>query len=320
MARTSSHLSKRGGSLPFQAVAAFLLAISITARAEDEAPAPVRMMAWNLRNYLAMERKVDGESVPDAGKPEKEIAAVVATIAEAKPDILGVCELGDATYLDDLQKRLKSAGIDLPHTELVTCADGWNRNLGLLSRFPIVAKGSREDLTYMIGQTRLPMQRGILDVTVAPNPGYRLRLIGLHLKSKRDVPEADQNDMRRNEAHLAREHINAILKAEPGANLIVYGDFNDTPDQPAPRTVRGQFGAEGYLSDLRPKDAGGLKWTHYWAFADTYARLDYLLASDGVEPEIIRDSARIPVREDWETASDHRPLIFELTPRDKIRK
>lgn len=314
-----THL-KRGGSLPYQAVAAFFLILSISVRAQDPAPGPIRFMSWNLRNYLAMERKVDGETVPDAGKPENEIAAVIATIAESKPDILGICELGDSKYLADLQKRLKAVGVDLPHTELVTCADGWNRNLGLLSRYPIVAKASREDLTYMIGQTRLPMQRGILDITVAPNPGYRLRLVGLHLKSKRDVPEADQYDMRRNEAHLAREHINAILKAEPGANLIVYGDFNDTPDQPAPRTVRGQFGTDGYLSDLRPKDVGGFKWTHFWSFADTYARLDYLLASDGVEPEIVRDSARIPAREDWETASDHRPLTVEVIPRDKIRK
>lgn len=299
-------------------MAAFLLWSGLQAGFSQEttAAAPLRFVAWNLKNYLAMERRVGDETVPDAGKPEAEIAAVIAALAEARPDILGVCELGDATHLADLQRRLKAVGIDLPHTELVPSADGRNRNLALLSRHPIVARASRTDLTYMIGQTRLPVQRGILDVTVAPNPGYRLRCIGLHLKSKREVPEADETEMRRNEAHLVREHLNAIFDAEPGANVIVYGDFNDTPDQPAPRTVRGRFRTPGYLADLRPADDRGERWTHYWSFADTYARLDYLLVSDGLEREIVKDSDRIPTHADWEKASDHRPLQVDINATD----
>lgn len=298
--------------------AAFFVFVSAAAgQSGGGAPESARFVFWNLKNYLSMERRVDGETVADAPKPEKEVEAVIATLAEAKPDILGVCELGDARHLSDLQSRLKAKGVDLPHTELLISADGWNRNVAVLSRFPIVARASRNDLTYMIGQTRLPVQRGILDVTFAPQDGYRLRCVGIHLKSKREVPEADEFDMRRNEAHLVREHINAIFGAEPGVNLLVFGDFNDTPDQPAPRTVRGKFGADGYLGDLRPSDTGGHKWTHYWSFADTYARLDYLLASDGLEREIVRDSQRIVTRPDWDIASDHRPLLFEFIPRDK---
>lgn len=306
-------------------MAAWLLSLPVVSRGQSS-PAtaspepPLRFVAWNLRNYLAMERRISGETVPDAPKPEREVEAVVATLVELKPDLLGVCEIGDAAFVADLQSRLKRRGVDLPHVERVTSADGWNRNLALLSRHPMVARHSRTDLTYLIGQTRLPVQRGILDVTVAPNPGYRLRLIGLHLKSKREVPEADESAMRRNEAHLAREHLNAIFDAEPGVNLLVYGDFNDTPDQPAPRTVRGQFGSPGYLADLRPEDAHGQRWTHFWSFADTYARLDYLLASEGLEPEIVRDSRRIPLRPDWETASDHRPLQVDLIPVDRTPK
>ncbi|MCB1085835.1 MAG: hypothetical protein KDM63_02220 [Verrucomicrobiae bacterium] len=308
----------------FAAAAFFLTGIggfraSLLAQSPSEAEKPLRFVAWNLKNYLAMERRVNGESVADAPKPEKEIDAVIATLVELRPDILGVCELGDATFLKDLQSRLKAKGVDLPHTEQVISADGWNRNLALLSRFPIIARNSRTDLTYMIGQTRLPFQRGILDVTIAPRPDYRLRCIGLHLKSKREVPEADQYEMRRNEAHLAREHINAIFDSEPGVNLVAYGDFNDTPDQPAQKTVRGQFGSRGYLIDLRPADGQGYKWTHFWSYADTYARLDYLLASDGLKAEIVRDSARIPNRADWEVASDHRPLLFEFIPVDAER-
>lgn len=281
---------------------------------------PIVVLTWNVKNYLAMERRVDGEVIPDAPKPEKEVEAVVATIVAANPDILGVCELGDASFLKDLQSRLKKEGLDLPHTELVISADGWNRNLALLSRFPIVASNSQSDLTYLIGQTRFPIQRGLLDVTLAVNDQYRLRCIGVHFKSKREIPEADQAEMRRNEAHLTREHIDAILETEPGCNLLVYGDFNDTPNEPPVKTVRGRFGRDDYLSDLRPTDPFGFRWTHYWSWADTYARLDYALVSQGLLPEVDRDQTKILHPEDWDLASDHRAVQVEILPIDQTRK
>lgn len=277
-------------------------------------------VSWNLKNYLAMERRVGGEVVSDASKPENEIAAVVRALVEAKPDILGVCELGDATYLADLQNRLRDAGLDLPHTELLVSADGWNRNLALLSRFPIVTRSSRADLTYLLGAERFPIQRGILDVTLAIGERYRLRCLGLHLKSKREIPEADQGEMRRNEAHLVREHIDTLLAKAPGTNLLVFGDLNDTPNETPVRSIRGRFGSDRYLTDLRPQDPFGFCWTHYWSFADTYARLDYLLVNAALLPEIDRDSAAILHPEDWEKASDHRPLRVQLSPRDQNKR
>lgn len=300
------------------------LAVSLSsaspARSDEAEPAPVSFVAWNLKNYLGMERRVGGEVVTDAPKPDDEIAAVVRTLTEARPDILGVCELGDAGHLADFQKRLRDAGLDLPHTELVISADGWNRNLALLSRYPIVARDSRRDLTYLLGAERFPIQRGILDVTLAIGDNYRLRCLGLHLKSKREIPEGDQAEMRRNEAHLVREHIDTLLTKAPGTNLLVYGDFNDTPNETPVRSLRGRFGGERYLTDLRPTDPFGFRWTHYWSFADTYARLDYLLVNDALLPEVDRDSATILHPEDWDMASDHRPLRVRLTPRDRAKR
>lgn len=305
--------------------AALLLAITVTATsagpatAAEEDEAPIVFLFWNLKNYLAMERRVDGEVIPDAPKPEKEIEAVVEAIAEAKPDVLGVCELGDTSFLEDLRDRLAKQGLEYPHTELVTSADGWNRNLALLSRFPIVARESRDDLTYLIDQTRFPIQRGLLDVTLAINDQYRLRCLGVHFKSKREIPEADQAEMRRNEAHLVREHIDGILGQAPGTNLLVYGDFNDTPNEPPVKTVRGRFGRDDYLSDLRPVDPFGFRWTHYWSWADTYARLDYTLVSQGLLPEINRDETLILHPSDWDTASDHRAIRVEIHPVDRVK-
>lgn len=280
-------------------------------------PEPLTLVFYNLKNYLAMERRIDGEVIEDAPKPEPEVKALIAAIKTMDPDILGVCELGDASFLTDLQKRLQEEGLDLPHTELVTAASGFNRNLALLSKYPIIDRNSRDNYTYSIGDLKLPFQRGVLDVTLAINPQYHLRYIGLHLKSKREIPEADQALMRLNEARLAREHIDRILEKEPGTNLIVVGDLNELRHEPPVKALQGRFGRKDYLTSLMLSDQYGFRWTHHWSFADSYARFDFALYSKGLTKEINRDQSRIHHWDDWDKASDHRPLVVEIVPKDQ---
>lgn len=282
-----------------------------------EKPEPVTLVFYNLKNYLAMDRRIDGEIVAGAPKPEKEVAAVVTALLELEPDILAICEIGDASFLEDLKSRLKSGGLDLPHTGLVTAASGHNRNLAILSRFPIAEDNSRDDYTYSIGDAKLPFQRGVLDTKVAITPQYHLRIIGLHLKSKREVPDADQALMRLNEARLARTHLDKIFEEEPGANVIVVGDLNDLRIEPPVKALQGTFGRDGYLASLTLADRYGFRWTYHWGFADSYARIDFALYSRGLSPEIERDQSYIHHWDDWDTASDHRPLVIRITPEDQ---
>ena len=62
-----------------------------------------------------MDRRVDGQSVKNAPKPEREIAALVTMIQKSEPAVLGLVEIGSMEDVVDLQKRLKAAGFDLPH-------------------------------------------------------------------------------------------------------------------------------------------------------------------------------------------------------------
>ncbi|MGY8641635.1 MAG: endonuclease/exonuclease/phosphatase family protein [Verrucomicrobiales bacterium] len=280
----------------------------------------ITFVAYNLKNYLGMDRKVDGEVKKDAGKPEREIKPLIEGLLKMQPDILGVSEIGDDPHLVDLQARLKAGGLDLPHVFLLHAQSGWERNLAILSKFPIVENHSRDDLKYTIGDQLLPFQRGIIDCTVMPNPNYRLRLVGLHLKSKREVDGVDQSLMRLNEAKLARDHIDKILAAEPGANLLVFGDLNDTQDANPIREIRGRFGRPDYLTAIGLKDQYGFKWTHYWSWADIYARIDFAMLSKGISPEVSREESYIFHWEEWDTASDHRPLVLKIIPVDKATK
>lgn len=291
--------------------------------AQDDAsaaaePKEVRFVAYNLKNWLKQRRTVNGEVDPKAEKPEDEKQALVAMLARLRPEILGICEIGDMSDVQDFKKRMAGVGLDYPHVHWVDSPDPV-RHLALISQYPIVSTNSQSDLEYEIEGTKealikLPVWRGILDATVQINDDYQLRCVGAHLKSKREDEQADQALMRRNEAHLLRQHIEAIYDEDMNTNLLVYGDFNDTRNEPPIKAIQGKFGTDRYLWSLKLEDRDGYRWTHHWEFADIYSRIDFIFVSPGLTREINRDKSFIYYRDDWFTASDHRPLVTAIRP------
>jgi endonuclease/exonuclease/phosphatase family metal-dependent hydrolase len=287
----------------------------LPAPAPAAAPAEIRVVSYNLMNWLRMERRIRGEVVAEAPKPDAEKAAVIRLLAGVKPDVLGVCEIGTAEDVADLQARLKVAGVDLPHQVLHQGADN-ARRLAMLSRFPIVSNQSVRQLPYTIGTHTFHSQRGILDATLQITADYQLRLLGSHLKSRREVEDGDQAVMRRHEAVLLREHVDNILESAPQTNLLLYGDFNDTKNEQPIKVVQGRFGDHNHLRDLWLEDADGHRFTYYWSFADSYDRIDFAFANDGLWPEVDSKKSFIASDPDWLTASDHRPLVIVLRPQE----
>ena len=268
-------------------------------------------ISYNLKNYLKMDRRIDGKLSKNALKPEEEITHLIKIIASAQPAVIGICEMGDLDDFSDFKSRLAEAGLSYPHSELTFGADP-ARHVGLLSKFPITARNSQTTLTYRIGKRELPFQRGILDVTVSPAKGYQLRLLGIHLKSKREVAEADQSLMRRNEAELLRSHIDGIIQQNPEVNLLVFGDFNETRNELPIKVIRGRYGSPGALTDIQVSDDRGERWTYYWRYADQYSRFDFIFASKGLLPEINGEKSYIPTNSNWFQASDHRALVVKI--------
>ena len=113
--------------------------------------------------------------------------------------------------------------------------------------------------------------------------------------------------MRRNEARLLNNHVREALDGNPAVNLLVVGDFNDDPSSAVLQEIR-TYKDQPLLHDLRPTDAAGDAWTHR-ENDDTYHRIDYMLASAGLLPEVLPDkcyAVRSPL---LLRASDHRPLV-----------
>jgi endonuclease/exonuclease/phosphatase family metal-dependent hydrolase len=278
--------------------------------AQDE-NGQITFCSYNLKNYLRMERFVGGKRTEGVGKSEKEIAAVVKFIADIHPDVLGVCEIGAEDELKDLQSRLKAAGLELPELEAAHGGDP-TRQLGLLSRFPIVARDSQTELRYRIGDQIFPVQRGFLDTTVRVRKGYELRCVGVHLKSKREIPEVDQKLMRRNEAHLLRQHTESILKEKPDTRLLVYGDFNEDKAEASIVEIEGVSGMELSMHRINLKDSHGEAWTHYWEFQDLYSRFDYFFVSRPLEPYVDKRGSHIYDVPNFYSGSDHRPIVMNI--------
>jgi endonuclease/exonuclease/phosphatase family metal-dependent hydrolase len=270
----------------------------------------VRFICYNVENWLTMDRYVDGKNLKGSPKPEKEKLAIAELLADAKPDILGISEIGDEEDVKDLQAYLEKAGHPMPHAHLNRGADP-TRSLALLSRYPIVKTVSRDNLTYRSKGRDYAMQRGIHDASVE-TPAGAFRFLGLHLKSKRETDEGDQEDMRLNEAHLMRREIDAILSEDPEARLVVYGDLNDTRQSPTVRTIHGGGKNPKSLLMIALKDSRGHYWTHHWAFQDVYSRIDYVMVSGALRNSIDWDRCKIIDNDAVAAASDHRPLLVIL--------
>lgn len=289
-----------------------LLLFALAPWAAAEEPREIIFCSYNLENFTEGKRPDEFSRRGTKPKTTDAIATQIRIIREISPDVLGVCEMGSPAMFERFRSELKAAGVDLPHTEYVAAADE-DRRLALLSRYPITARDSQTDLRFELNGREETMRRGILDVTLQVNPGYRLRCVGVHLKSKLPIPEGEAL-IRRFEAQKLRRHLDRILAADANANVICYGDFNDTRNEPMFQQVAGIRGSSGFLTELPCADAFGDRWTHYWKAADQYARIDYLFASAGLLREVNLAGSKIYRSGDWSVASDHRPVFTVIRP------
>jgi endonuclease/exonuclease/phosphatase family metal-dependent hydrolase len=262
-------------------------------------------------------------------KPAASRAKVREAILKIKPDVLALQEIGRRAALDELVAELKAKGLSYPHIEWVQGPDP-AIHLVVLSRFPIESRKVHSKVEYLLDRQRFQVSRGFGEVTIRVNANYKFILLNAHLKSKRPVPRASQAAMRLNEARELRRIIEARLKADPNANLLVAGDLNDTLDQPPIRTLLGSKAPK--LVDLRPFERNGdraphpqsakfiprrVAWTSFYWKEDSYSRFDYLIASSGMNRELRRAGTYVQAMADWGLASDHRPVVASFFAEDK---
>jgi endonuclease/exonuclease/phosphatase family metal-dependent hydrolase len=285
-----------------------LALVLIAAAARADQPGEIVFAAYNLEDYFQASDFPDG--MEKVSKSQEAISAEIRVIQDIHPDILGVCEMGPPGEFADFRARLKAAGLDYPSAEYVAGPDP-ERHVALLSRYPIASAQSLTDVPFQMDGREEKVLRGILDVTIAVGR-EKLRFIGVHLKSKLKDTAENEAELRRNEAHLLRLHVDDVLTGDPAVKLVVYGDFNDTKNEPCLKEVMGPRGSEGALRDLWLKDTDGDHWTEYWNYADVYSRIDYILVTRDLLPAVDYAKSYVYRSPYWNEASDHRAVVAAI--------
>ena len=105
-------------------------------------------------------------------------------------------------------------------------------------------------------------------------------------------------------------HLDRILETSPEANLMLFGDLNDTKNEYPIRQIIGLRGTPSYMMDLWLRDSRDERWTYYWKTADEYSRIDYLLVSPGLVREVVTEKCGI----DDSPFGTKRAIIAPSTP------
>ena len=299
------------------AIALTLLVCSRFAGAET-----FRVAEYNVENYIT--EATDTRSAKHAEAKAK----IRESILALKPDVLALEEMGSTNALLELRDSLKADGLDLPYWDHVTGFDT-NIHVAILSKFPFSARRPHTDDSFLLSGRRFRVGRGFAEVDIQVNTNYSFTLIAAHLKSKRTVAQADEAELRLEEAKLLREKIDSCLAANPNVNLVVLGDFNDTKDSASTKAVIGR--GKHKLVDTRPAERNGdnapstnpaweprnVTWTHYYGKEDTYSRIDFLLISPGLAREWVKNETYVLSIANWGVGSDHRPIMATFEAADK---
>lgn len=271
---------------------------------------PVRFLMYNVESYFVPGEISRSRYVNKAKAPASR-DAVARAIASARPEIVGLIEIGGPRALADLRERLEKLGLSYPH-EVMVLRPGEDRALALLSQYPIARDDSR--IQYgLYGQQKRHMLRGILDATVDVGDGRLFRFVGVHLKSRVADDPAAAESLRRREAQTIARYLHQSMSRQPGMPVLLFGDWNDGPDDESVRVLRQGMAKDSAMVRLKPRDSRGEYWTIFHRQAQQYYTFDQVYANRVLNKRIGRDvPCGIVDVAGVEEASDHRPLWVEL--------
>lgn len=287
-----------------------ICAVLLLVTAAAVAAAPVRIATFNIRNYLCMNRQVDGRFAPGHPKPEAEKSAVRAVLREVDADVVCLQEIGPPPFLSELQQDLAREGLNYPHAAHLEAADPL-RHVAVLSRLPFREVMRHADVRFEYLEREERVKRGALEVRF-DSAGGPWRVFVLHLKSPLTEAAEDPGSEKRRTAE-ARAVRDLILREteNSSARYLIVGDLNASPDSRALAALT-RRGEHVVALPLAAFDSRGETWTHRQLSSDRYERLDYLLVSPELQPCVLGGRAVIHDGASALGGSDHRLVWLDL--------
>lgn len=278
----------------------------------EDARETARFGTYNVRNYVVMDRMVEGQWRPSYPKPEKEKRALRAAILEVRPDVLALQEMGPRPFLNELREDLAEEGLEYRHAVHMEAADKV-RHLAVLSKISPAAVIRHDDLDFKYFDAREVVKRGLLEVVFDQPDGVPLRVFVVHLKSHwSDIDEDPESDMRRaREARACRKRILERLDETGTEDFLVAGDFNDHPAS-APLRRFYQRGERKIGTLVPAADSRGEVWTHFYEKQGLYSQVDGFIASQAVAGRVHEGRGHVFDQPKMSEGSDHRLVYLDL--------
>ncbi len=208
-------------------------------------------------------------------------------VAAMRPDVLCLAEVENRRVLEDLARMLKERhSYDLP---VIVHRDGGDVRGIDVAMLAKVAPNGTNWFCAVAGQ------RDVLACDFVFE-GRRLTVLANHWKSQLGK-KAESDAIRVREARSVRAFLDARLKADPAAAIVVAGDFNDALTSPALTEEAGFLLEESRVREERSGShlfnlSGGLpeaaRGTYYYSPAKQWSAFDSMSVTrgmlDGVTP------------------------------------
>jgi endonuclease/exonuclease/phosphatase family metal-dependent hydrolase len=270
---------------------------------------PAQIAEWNQPGFRDAKLK----------EATKAVARVIKTI---DAHVIVLTEVGDEPDVALLRDEVAAAGIEYPHVAVCKSEDDTTgQHVAVLSKKPLegVLKSipGRESYDRELDDPETEGDTGVskgMRVTFRVE-GVPVHLIGVHLASERAGHEQDAQRIAQ-ASIVRRSYLDLLIRGE---HVIVAGDLNDHPGQPAVRRIRGRDDIYGDLIHTGSVDyfksaEQDTRWTY--VFQGVRQQIDHILPSRSIREACKSGGIRtrvVPVTETIGTtgllASDHRALV-----------
>lgn len=272
-------------------------------------PSHLKLVSYNLE---ALGRDL-GKS-PEAEKArEEKLQNLGKTIGDLNGDVVLLQEVSSQEDLNSFTQNNIPKGL-YQFQQFFQTNDSQNRQLGILSKYPITDTVSHRDAQFPV-EGREDPGKFLRDAPMAEINvgGYPIAFYDVHLKAdpyfrREDAKSADKlakaDNMRTAEAQEIRKIIQEETKSMPSKLYVLAGDCNTNPDTRAIKT----FTQEGPGQLVDPMAA-----TKEVSHEAANKKFDYIFVSPELSKAVVPDSAKI-VRS---PGSDHFPITLTIDM-DKI--
>jgi endonuclease/exonuclease/phosphatase family metal-dependent hydrolase len=292
---------------------ALLLITTVCPAHAQEAPR-LRIATYNIENTFDV---FDDPYTRDEGTDVKlrwEVEAIAGAMRELDADIIGFQEVENEAVLQAIVDEYL-ADMGYKYVTVPLTNDGRGIKLGLISRLPVLSVTSYrwQTLEHPDADRTWRFARDLFHARVQARDGQVINVFVVHLKSKGSRDGDPQSVMwRTSEAIRIRQIVGDLVGNNPDELVVLMGDFNSKPGEPA-------------ISALLTPDAAGLPLlsdchisipmedrTTYPSERFPNSVIDFIFTSPAMSARLVPGSATIFSDAELTKGSDHLPLVAEF--------